>query len=474
MDSDWQCVSSNKKKNNSKHIYQSNEKPIEKNPIKKNIEVIIDINIIKYNRDDIFKFKIINKENLVSQELSNIFDKINDMFKTSTQYLESKKKINYNQLNHNKWELKQDQDNTIINNIYLAFNKITEDNYQDIIKEISKQEIILYDDLEKLTEKIIHKCINEKQFLTLYLRIIKHIMVNCVWIVEDSSMIPITFRKLFINQLEMRFSNLINDIKNMKYEESEAELIIIHNKTKQGLILLIIELYKNKIIGNQLIRYIFKNLENSYDQSLIDYVDKSKNMCDQYLEYWLLIFNAIIIPWKDTEKQYLNEQIQYILSKKDNVSSKLRFYIQDQFELLKKYNYPINIESVPESITNIIIQTNSEQEDSNNWEQEEQEEQDETNDILILSSEEYETLDKWFKTVLTINKDKLLLDILQLTLSNKDKEYLVNKLLKYLVEQQYITNTDIINKIVFIKEENDLSEYRYFINHLENYKKQFA
>ena len=67
--------------------------------------------IIKYTKDQIYLYKQINKDQQVSYELSNIFDKINDMFKTSTQYLESKKKINYNQFNHNRWELKKDEDN---------------------------------------------------------------------------------------------------------------------------------------------------------------------------------------------------------------------------------------------------------------------------------------------------------------------------------------------------------------------------
>ena len=56
----------------------------------------------------VIDFKQINKDQEVTYELSTLFDKINEMFRTSTQYLESKKKINYNQCNHNKWELKKE------------------------------------------------------------------------------------------------------------------------------------------------------------------------------------------------------------------------------------------------------------------------------------------------------------------------------------------------------------------------------
>ena len=170
MEQDWQTIPS---KNKNKHVFnlqskQSNEcSKAEKlvlpsrfnlsqnneyyqkdskrvNVLHSNVSTTLQkSNITRYIRDDIFKYKIINKENQVTYELSLIFDKINDMFKTSTQYIESKKKINYNQSNHNKWELKKDEDNSIINIICSGFNKITKENYNQIFMEISIQEIIL-------------------------------------------------------------------------------------------------------------------------------------------------------------------------------------------------------------------------------------------------------------------------------------------------------------------------------------------
>jgi hypothetical protein len=265
---------------------------------------------------------------MVSYELSVKFDKINEMFKTSTQYLESKKKINYNQYNHNRWELKKEEDNGVINIVCIGLNKITDQNSDEIIKEIESQEIIIYDDLEKLAEKIIHKCISEPQFIKLYVKVIKHIMSKCSWIVDDHNMVPITFRRVLLNQLEMRFSNLINDVKNMKYEESESELIVIHNKQKRGLISLICELYSSKIIGNQLVRYIFRNLETAFDTTDID----------QYLEYWLALLSTVMISWLLTEKQYLDEQILFINSKTIK-TMRVKFILDDILDELKRKNY---------------------------------------------------------------------------------------------------------------------------------------
>jgi len=302
MASEWQTVSSSRKKTKTPVSNPTNflETAFTFNSVKAVGKPTS--SIIKYTDEQIYSFKKIHKDQMVSYELSVKFDKINEMFKTSTQYLESKKKINYNQYNHNRWELKKEEDNGVINIVCIGLNKITEQNSEEIIKEIETQEIVIYDDLEKLTEKIIHKCISEPQFIKLYVKVIKHIMLKCSWIVDDQNMVPITFRRVLLNQLEMRFSNLINDVKNMKYEESESELIVIHNKQKKGLISLICELYSSKIIGNQLVRYIFRNLETAFDSTGID----------QYLEYWLALLSTVMDSWIISEKLYLDEQIQCI------------------------------------------------------------------------------------------------------------------------------------------------------------------
>jgi len=449
MASEWHTVSVNKKRGNT-----SSSAPVQNsvsNVFNKTTPSIIPKNYIKYLKENIYFYKQINKNEQVSYELSVTFDKINEMFKTSTQYLESKKKINYNQFNHNRWELKKEGDNSVINIICCGLNKITENNAVDIINEIKSQEILLYDDLEKLTEKIIHKCISEIQFVRLYVQVIKYIITDCKWIVDDNNMIPLTFRRIFLNQLEMRFCNLINDVRNMKYDDNESELIVIHSKLRKGLINLIAELYTNKIIGNQLIRYIFRNLENAYEESKVE----------QYLEHWLILFNVVIDNWMKNEKIYLDEQVQYIMSK-TSLSSKLKFIIQDQFDILKSKNYNIN------DISNATVEViNDKPEDTSDDTLENIVEYDDNYDLIILSSIEYESLDKWFESLGDgINSDKLLLDLLQITLTDKKQFDLVKNILDYLLKRDYITKEQVSKKIEYIKDENDLSEYRYYEKHL--------
>jgi hypothetical protein len=482
MTSEWQTVSNNKKVHKSSSqaplinsrnsmetpsitsiFNKSNNKSTSFDGQSRNtsdLATSITKSIIKYTKDQIYSYKQINKDQQVSYELSNIFDKINDMFKTSTQYLESKKKINYNQFNHNRWELKKDEDNGVINIVCSGLNKITKSNIDEILKEIELQEIVLYNDLDKLTEKIIQKCINEVDFVKIYIQVVKHIMIKCKWIVDDNNGIPVTFRRLFLNQLEMRFNNLINDVKNMKYDDNESELIVIHSKTRKGLINLLTELYNNKIIGNQLIRYIFKNLENAYDEH--------KN--DQYLEYWLILFKSVIENWLLHEKIYLNEQLQYIMTKMDKIiSNKIKFMIQDQLDILKSKNFDFtNLKQENEEINN---QEEENKEYLNNQKDELTDEKDSENtsvyDLLILSSIEYDTLDKWFEIIdSSILPEKLLLDLLQITLSEKKYFDTVKNVLEYLLKKQYITREQVIQKIEYIKQENDLSEYKYYEKHL--------
>lgn len=325
----WQSVSNKKKdmkSNSTKQIDDNTKNSFQR--VSNSVPHNATQNVIRYTVDFVYSFENIHKEQLISYELSVKFDKINEMFKTSTQYISSKTKINYNQANHNKWEEKKDVPKSVVNVLCALLNKITNDNYDLIIDELSVHDVMLLDDLTKITDRYLSKCINDTQFLDIYIRMIKHIMMNNKWIVLDENAVPITFRKLFINQLEIRFENLINDVKNTKYDKSEIDLIIIHNKSRISLITLIIELHKNKIIGNQLIRYIFKNLENMYESTGYVY--------EQYLEYSLVLLKSVTSIWKTTEPQYLNEQIEYIMNKKDKLSLKLQFILEDQIDLLKK------------------------------------------------------------------------------------------------------------------------------------------
>jgi hypothetical protein len=57
---------------------------------------------IRYSSDYILSLRP-NKDEIISEKLSKHFDWINELFLESTQYQENRKKINYNQINSQKW-----------------------------------------------------------------------------------------------------------------------------------------------------------------------------------------------------------------------------------------------------------------------------------------------------------------------------------------------------------------------------------
>ena len=416
----------------------------------------------KYNKEFIYNYKLINKEQSVSFELSNIFDKINEMFKSSTQYLESKKKINYNQNNHNKWEFKSTDEKSVINVISSNLNKITFLNYEHILNEIKTQEIILYNDLDIITEKIISKCLNETDFLNLYVKLITDIIYNLKWIVDDKNMIPITFRRILLNYLESYFTKLINDIKNINSKNDND--YIIDYKIKKNLILLITKLYINKIIGNQLIRYVFKNLENAYNE----------NKKEQYLEFWLIILNGIIEIWNTNEKQYLNEQIEYIIDKRDKISLRIKFMIDNEINFLKKINNNDDSNNNNNNNDNNDDYNDDNDDNDNDDNQEIKNIYNDNNyEILILSSDEYENYESWFNDINNdiLDKDKFLSAILLFTYYKKNFIDIIKGILEFFIKIKYYTRNDINLKIEQIIIDNDLSEYVYYQKHLDEYIK---
>jgi hypothetical protein len=53
------------------------------------------------------------------------------------------------------------------------------------------------------------------------------------------------------------------------------------------------------------------------------------------------------------------------------------------------------------------------------------------------------------------------------SLSDKKKIELVKNLLEYLLSKLYITKDQVLEKIKYIKDENDFVEYKYYEKHLE-------
>lgn len=254
----------------------------------------------------IYNFKEIHKNLEISFELSNIFDNINELFKTSTQYIENKKRINYNQINHNKWKLKKNETSNIVNIISNCFNRITDSNYNIIFNEIKSSNKINIDDMNKISQKIIKKISSEQQFLKIYINLIYDIITKCLWIIKENNEL-ISFRYVFIKNLQSIFIDLIDKMDII----TEKEERIINNNYRTGLMHVIGNLYQKKILPHIVIKYILDDLENKYYNT--------KN--NDYVENWLII-------WKYSSN-YFSIKESFIKNNYSDFSKRIQFIIDD-------------------------------------------------------------------------------------------------------------------------------------------------
>jgi hypothetical protein len=171
--------------------------------------------------------------------------------------------------------------------------------------------------------------------------------------------------------------------------------------------------------------------------------------------------------WVGSEKQYLDEQIQYIRSKTIK-TLKIKFLLDDIFVELEKHSYKFEENTTSSPRYDEINANNSMLEG-------EQEQEEISYDLHILSHGEYETTDSWFESLQEekdLNWNKFLLDLLQFTLGEKSELELVKKLLVYLVNTKSMYTSDQVKeKINYIRNENDFSEYRYYLKDLEQLEK---
>lgn len=251
----------------------------------------------KYSIEDIFKYKNIAS----TQDVIDFFYNIKEQFKTSSQYVENMRKINYTSI---KWKNKSKDD--VVSAIYNIFNRVSVSNYTEILEEIKNINIISYNDLSKLTEKLIQKLLKEKQFTEIYCLLITDIIKSGKWVVYNDNKY-ITFRMLLLDELE-------------KLTTEKIYNIIGH-------------LFIKKIISIKLLTKIMNDLITLYE------TNKDENTIEN-----------LIILWGYTQKIQLSNFIifnDYINKVKDKLSKRYQFMIMDINDNYKK------IEKVVENVDSL-------------------------------------------------------------------------------------------------------------------------
>lgn len=273
----------------------------------KNGTPVIRIDVSEFNR-------LKDKYTFVSHELSQKFDEINEMFKKSSHYINTKQKINYNQHNQNKWQkmnIASDVDKIII-----TFNKITESNYKSIINELKTLNVVTNKDLQNIVLHLFKRCIINYDNIKVFAMLIKDIMLELSWIVYDDNTKPISFRKVFIDNLEINFNAILSN-----KALSTDDVLSKNNNSKNVFFTLISLLFDNMVIGNQLFRYIFNNIENNF---------LSTNNSN-FIDYWLIMYKYASKHWTDTLKIYLEEKQLFIVNNYSNFSLRIQILVDEVF-----------------------------------------------------------------------------------------------------------------------------------------------
>lgn len=310
----------------------------------------------------------------VTYNISELFDKINDMTATSSQYLHSKK-VNHNQHNHNVWHTKSVTDRPIDVQILILFNKLTDLNAQILLEEIKEISIYTYNDMKNVVTRIYNKCLTNTEHVSLYAKILRHIMMNYSWIVYDDQCKPVTFRKIFIDRLESDFTLSIDKMK----EKQPFTMEMKNNRT--AYFNLIGALFKESIIGNQLYRFIFNSIETSFVNT--------KN--SEFIECWVILIKWCNDVWKDDLNEYFMEKEAFVVEHSESFDIKTKILTSDLRSL--------NCSST--SSFNTSEQGNQVPETKTSDEQVIQDDSYKGYDLMTLvdGTNEYGSLDEWYEVI---------------------------------------------------------------------------
>lgn len=337
MESEWQTAKPKRK-----------SKPAQ--PVS-SVTVSTSNNIKKIPRSIISQYRPIYVD--VTRELSNKFDAINEKFKALAHLQNSR--VNHNQHNHNRWKMTTDTND--MTKILGCFNKLTKMNFDTIANEIKNYHIIDYNELTTVANSIYDKCIGGSQFVTVYVELIKKILMEYSWIVHDESSRAITFRKYFVDNLESNFDKILEKINSdAEYTDSEFEC---NNEERIAFVKIITSMYDQHILGTQFIRYFFTILENGFN-------DTGK---EEYMDMWINVFKCVINHWTDNNSSYLDEKKEFI--KNNNNKFNVRINMLIETTLNQKPEKVVIIEDVPEKRhdydINMLIDSHGECGSLNDW-----------------------------------------------------------------------------------------------------------
>jgi hypothetical protein len=277
-----------------------------------------------------------NKNTIISEKLSKQFDWINELFLESTQYQDNRKKINYNQINSQKW---RNNNINIVNSILLMLNGIDISLYNEIEEKIISIDIKDVNNMRKIIE-ILHEktceSFNSPAILNLYINILSKIINNGLWYYKIGDKITdyICPRIVAVsiaqkNYLEM-LDTYISIIDNYNKTHDDVSYFKIKNQKFIGNMLYIGKLYNKKIISTEIINTLCKDIITKVNTDITN-ID--------LIEYLLQLLE-IIEDYPNMDK-IINDLNQIV----DLISSRIRYLILNFIDSYNNKNKNINVVS---------------------------------------------------------------------------------------------------------------------------------
>jgi len=296
-----------------------------------------------------------NKNTIISKKLSEHFDWINELFLASSQYQENRKKINYNQINSQKW---RNNNINIVNSIMLMLNGLDIKGYNDVEKKITNIEIKDINNMRKIIEILHEKTCeswNSPLILDLYINILSKIINNGIWYykIGDKVIDYICPRIISVSIAQKNYMEMLNTflsiIENFKKTNDEVTYYKVKNQKFIGNMLYIGKLYNNKIISIEIINNICKDIIDKVNLNItnIDLIEYLLELIDTLEDYTNM--NDVIVNLNQIVNKISN-RIKYLII--NFIDSQKNKKISDSQHIKIKEN----VLDTKESYNNLIME----------------------------------------------------------------------------------------------------------------------
>lgn len=264
-----------------------------------------------------------SKDEIISERLSKHFDWINELFLQSTQYQDNRKKINYNQINSQKW---RSINNNIVNSIMLMLNSIDSSLYNETEKKIISMEIKDINNMRKIIE-IIHEksceSFNSQQVLNLYTNLLTKVIESGKWYYKIGDKITdyICPRIVAVSLAQKNYLEMLDTflaiIENFNKTKDEVSYFKVKNQKFIGNMLYIAKLYNNHIISIEIINKICTDIITKVKDDIVN--------CD-LIEYLLNLLQMI------EDYPNLENVINDLNEIKDILPSRIKFFVMNYID----------------------------------------------------------------------------------------------------------------------------------------------